>query len=447
LKQLLIHIRNAFLTNRFFLAWGLVVVAFVASFGIPVLFPFAQALLVLVVALTLVDAGLLFSRKPRFQVQRKVPRVLSLGDDSHILFRVRNRNKQLFTVTLIDEMPIQLQVRDFTQTFTLKAGEQKEIRYPLRPESRGAFLFGKAHLFAESRLGLLQRRISYPLEKEVPVYPSIIQMKRFALITSNKLLQQQGLKRLRRIGHSYEFEQIKDYVRGDDFRSINWKATGRRSKLMVNQYEDERAQQVYCLIDKSRVMKMPFAGLSLMDHAINTSLVISNVVLRKHDKAGLITFSDKIGTAIKADRKTRQLENILQALYREKEQPVEANYELLYQASRKIINGRSMIMLFTNFESTFALERVLPLLRRINRFHLLVVVFFENTEIVQFTREKAPDLEGVYTQTIARQFLAEKQKMVQTLKQYGIQSVLTPPEELSLNAVNKYLELKSRGLI
>ena len=99
---------------------------------------------------------------------------------------------------------------------------------------------------------------------------------------------------MRRIGHSYEFEQIKNYVRGDDYRSINWKATSRRGHLMVNQYEDERAQQVYNIIDKSRSMKMPFNGMSLLDYAINTSLVISNVALQKHDRAGLMTFSDKM---------------------------------------------------------------------------------------------------------------------------------------------------------
>ncbi|MBR9920110.1 MAG: DUF58 domain-containing protein [Bacteroidetes bacterium] len=447
IKKLIQHIRDTHLTNRFFWAWGGVVLFFLISFAFNWFFPVAQAALVMLIVLSLTDGGILYARKPRFQLRRKVPRVLSLGDESKVVLHIRNRNNQVFFTTLIDELPEQLQIRDFNKRLRLNPGEEKEVKYSLVPEERGSFIFGKAQLFVESRIGLLQRQIPYPLDKEVPVYPSIIQMKRFELLTSNQLLQQQGVKRLRRIGHSYEFEQIKNYVRGDDYRSINWKATGRRSKLMVNQYEDERSQQVYCLIDKSRVMRMPFGGLSLMDHAINTSLVVSNLVLKKHDKSGLITFSDKLGTAIKADRKARQLERILQALYREKDQPVEANYELLYQVSRKIINGRSLILLFTNFESTFAMERVLPILRRINRFHLLVVVFFENTEIVKFTEEPAQNLEKVYTQTIARTFLAEKQMMVNTLQQYGIQAVLTPPEELSLNTVNKYLELKSRGLI
>ena len=192
---------------------------------------------------------------------------------------------------------------------------------------------------------------------------------------------------------------------------------------------------------------MPFAELSLMDYAINASLALSNIVLRKHDKAGLITFSDVVGTTIKADNKPDQLHQILEALYREKERPLEANFELLYHIARKLVNGRSLLLLFTNFESRYAMERVLPTLRRINHLHLLVVVFFENTEIRDFADQAARNIEEIYTQTVARNFLAEKLAIAQVLQQHGIQTVLTRPEELSMNTVNKYLELKSRGLI
>ena len=184
-----------------------------------------------------------------------------------------------------------------------------------------------------------------------------------------------------------------------------------------------------------------------MDYAVNTSLAISNIILRKHDRAGLISFADKIGTVIKADKKPTQLNKILSALYKEKSGKLEADYELLYYASRKLITRRSLLLLYTNFESTFSLERVLPILRRISKFHLLVVVIFENTEIKNFVDTEVADVEGIYFQTVARKFLNEKEQMVQILKQYGIQSILTKPEDLSVNTINKYLALKSRGLI
>ena len=326
-------------------------------------------------------------------------------------------------------------------------GEEQTLKYSLRPLKRGVYQFGNILIFIRSFMGLIERRVSLKRTEDIPVYPSIIQMKNFELRAFDRVTDHKGIKKIRRLGHSYEFEQIKNYVRGDDYRSINWKASSRRAQLMVNQYEDERAQQIYNIIDKSRSMKMPFNGLSLMDYAINTSLAISNIALQKHDRAGLLTFSDKIGTTLKAEKKANQLQKILTSLYKEKERPLEANYELLYHASRKIIKGRSLLMLYTNFESTYALERVLPILRRINNIHLLVVVFFENTEIKAFAREEVKTTEGIYYQTVAQKFIAEKVQMVQKLRQYGIQAVLTKPEELSMNTINKYLELKSRGLI
>lgn len=281
----------------------------------------------------------------------------------------------------------------------------------------------------------------------VPVYPSVLQMKKFELKTLQQIAHQSGIKKIRRLGHSYEFEQIKNYVAGDDFRSLNWKASSRRAQVMVNQYEDERSQQVYCIIDKSRVMRMPFGGLTLMDHAINTCLVISNIILQKKDKAGLFSFSDKLGSTLNADNSPNQLSRILYELYREKEGKGEASYELLYYAVRKLIKGRSLLILFTNFESMFALERILPTLRLLNNLHLLVVVFFKNTEVEDFTKKEATTTEEIYHQTIAQKLMNDKLQMMQKLRQYGIQTILTRPEDLSINTINKYLELKSRGLI
>jgi len=274
-----------------------------------------------------------------------------------------------------------------------------------------------------------------------------MQMKKYELMAFASISNFQGIKKVRRLGHSYEFEQIKTYVQGDDIRSINWKATSRKNQLMVNQYEDERSQQVYSIIDKSRSMRMPFNGLSLLDYAINTSLVISNIALKKHDKTGLISFSDKMGSTVRADKGKVQLKKILQALYNEKEARLEANYELLFHAIRNIIKSRSLIFLYLNFESAYALERALPVLRRINAHHLLVVMIFENTELESFSSKKAEYIRDIYTQTIAQKMVLEKKHLAIKLRKQGIQTILTKPENLSMNTVNKYLELKAKGLI
>ncbi len=439
--------KQLFLTNRFFLLFGAVIALFVVSFPLGMLFPIAQTILVLGLILVVADILLLFNDSVKIKCRRRLPKVFSLGDDNNVELELENESTQNLKLSVIDELPIEFQKRDFEIDLDLKAKEEKKIRYQLRPLRRGEYTFGKINVFMESFLGLVQRRHQHDFPMTVPVYPSIIQMKHYELKAFDRVSHNQGIKKIRRLGHSYEFEQIKNYVKGDDYRSINWKASSRRGTLMVNQYEDERAQQVYSIIDKSRAMKMPFKGLSLMDYAINTSLVISSIVLRKHDKAGLLTFSDKIGATIKADRKANQLNMIMTALYKEKERNLEANYELLYHSARKLIKGRSLLLLYTNFESTYALERVLPILRRINNLHLVVVVFFKNTEIEEYAKQAVTNSEEIYHQTIAQKYISEKTQMVHKLRQYGIQSILTDPEELSVNTINKYLELKSRGLI
>jgi uncharacterized protein (DUF58 family) len=360
---------------------------------------------------------------------------------------LQNQSGLTLSVDVIDELPEQFQIRDFTFRVILPPFGKYETKYTLRPLVRGEYVFGRIHLYVTTTLGIIRRRISTAGESVVPVYPSIIQMKKYELKTMARTAMEYGVKKVRRIGHSYEFEHIRQYNRGDDYRSVNWKATGRRAQLMVNQYEDEKSQQVYCVIDKSRVMHMPFSGLSLLDYAVNASLVISNIVLAKQDKAGLITFAEKPKSVVKANRSKTQLKLILETLYKEKEAPVEANYESMYMAVRKLVSSRSLLFLYTNFESTYALNRVLPQLRRLNTHHLLVVVFFENTEVRTDTSSQVENLEDMYTQITAEDYTLSKVQIAQQLRQFGIFSMLTKPENLTVSTINKYLELKSRGMI
>ncbi len=441
-------IKNIHLSNRFFLILGGIAMLFAVSFALPWLLILTKGLLVGFVLAVLIDFVLLFNPSFKVKCKRILPKVFSLGDENIVRLQLDNSYAFGLNLEIIDEIPFQFQDRDFLIPINMEANSNRMVTYKLRPVERGEYEFGDVLIYAASFLGLINKRHQIEAKAMVPVYPSILQMKEMELKAFSQISNFQGIKKIRRIGHSYEFEQIKNYVKGDDYRSINWKATSRRNELMVNQYEDERSQQIYSIIDKSRVMKMPFHGLSLMDYAINSSLVISNIALKKHDKAGLITFSDKMGTTIRAERSPAQLRKIIQALYNEKERHLESNYELLFRSSRNVISGgRSLIFLYTNFESMYALERVLPLLRKINAMHLLVVIFFENTEVNDYSELESETVEDIYFRTIAKKFVAEKREIARKLRQYGIQTILTRPEDLSINSVNKYLELKARGMI
>lgn len=439
--------KQFYLSNRFFLLWLVVIVLFCLSFAFSYFFPLAQLALVGLLALTFLDIFILFFNKAKINAKRTVNTPLSLGDVNNVDILIESEYNIPVNLKVIDEIPYQFQIRDFEKSISLKGGESKLLSYALRPTKRGAYQFQNINVFIATVFGLVQRRFQVEQKQEVAVYPSILQMKKYELQLFSQTAVFQGIKKVRRLGNNNEFEQIKNYVQGDDLRTINWKATSRRGELMVNQYQDERSQQVYCIVDKSRSMKMPFEGLSLLDYAINASLVLSNIILKKGDKAGVITFSDKLGSRVASEGSGLQLRRIMDVLYKQKTRYLESNFESLYYGTRNIIKGRSLIILFTNFESNYALERNLTLLRKISQQHLLVVVFFENTEIVDVARQKSKNVKDIYIKTMAGKFALEKKKMVQELNRHGIQSILTKPQDLTVNTINKYLEIKSRGML
>jgi uncharacterized protein (DUF58 family) len=420
---------------------------FVVSFFFPALEEVSKICFQVFLVLVVLDYFFLFFFGNKATARRIISERLSNGDENKIELRIKNEFSFPVNIQIIDELPEQFQIRDFKRSAYFKSKEQQKFIYTLRPVNRGEYFFGNILLFINSLLGLLVRRITIDAEEMVPVYPSFIQLRKYDLLSGATIQSETGSKRLRKIGHSMEFEQIKEYVHGDDIRTLNWKASARKGGLMVNTYTDERSQQVYCIIDKGRLMKMPFGGLTLLDYAINSCLVLSNVCLKKQDRVGVITFSNKIGSVLAADRKAIQKENILQLLYNQKTSFKESDFEMLYMQIRNRIKHRSLVVLFTNFESLSGLKRQLDYLRSIASHHLLLVVFFENTELQQLTVSEAKDIEQVYVKTIAEKFAFEKRLIVKELMKHGILSILTSPQKLTINTINKYLELKARQAI
>lgn len=429
------------------MAVGVIISTFIISFvaGDWVVIP--KILFFLFTATTLTDIILLFRTRKGLSGHRITPEKLSNGDDNEVRIVLENFYPFTTGLTVIDEIPHQFQKRDLTFVATLAPGTSKTIQYFLRPVKRGEYSFGAVNVYVKSPIGFLSRRFRFSADTLVPVYPSYIQMRKYELLAISNRLTESGIKRIRRIGHNMEFELIKEYVAGDDFRTINWKASARKTHLMVNHFQDERSQQVYSIIDKGRVMQMPFNGMSLLDYAINASLVISNIAIRKTDKAGLLTFQDKIGTMLPASRQNKQMSQIMEVLYNQKTAYRETDFSVLHAHIRRKITQRSLLLLYTNFESIHALHRQLPYLKSLADQHLLVVIFFENTEMRSLLATPAQDLRQVYHKAIAEKLSYDKKLIVKELGKHGIQAMLTAPENLTVNTINKYLELKARGLI
>ncbi len=445
MKKIFRHIENLFLEIRWF-HWGAVLVAgFVVSFFIPALFPLFKALFYLWLGLLLFDISVLYATHG-IRAVRELPDKLSNGDENPIEIMIVNRYPFRIKTKIIDEIPVQFQKRDFLLTAGLRAGEEKHLTYHLRPVERGIYRFCRLLVFVAGPLGMASRRYVFYENAETKVYPSVIQLRKFDL-AAMAYRPDTGIKKVRRLGHTMEFEQIKDYVSGDDIRTINWKATAKRNKLMVNQYQDERSQPVYSIIDKGRVMQMPFEGMSLLDYAINAALVVSNVILKKQDKAGIFTFSHKVENRVAAGSRNTQMQLIFESLYAVETDFSESDYSILHVDIKRNLSHRSLLFLYTNFETLDGLERQLPYLKSIAKNHVLVVVFFLNTELQQYVKNPAEHISEIYGRTLAQKFLYEKQLIVKELRRNGIYALLTAPQALTSGVINQYLAFKARGVI
>ena len=440
LKSLYIH-------QRFYWYLSSIAALFLVSFWMPILFNAAWFLVTILAVLFFTDIYMLFSESKGIAARRILTEKFSNSDENPVPITIKNNYTFAIEAKIIDELPVQFQKRDFEKKIALKTAENYNFEYQLVPVERGEYHFGFLNIYISSPLKIVAKRYKFQAFEMVAVYPSYIQMKKYEFLALSNRLTEFGLKKIRRIGHTLEFEQIKNYIAGDDVRTINWKATAKRNQLMVNQFQDEKSQPIYSIIDVGRVMKMPFDQLKLLDYAINSTLAFSNIALRKNDKAGLITFAKKVDTIVAASNKKTHLNTINEALYNITTQFTDSDFGYLYALIKRKITQRSLVILYTNFEHISALKRQLPYLQAISKFHLLVVVFFENTELDQLIQDDAEDLQTIYHKTIAEKFAYEKRLIVKELENKGIYGILTKPKHLTVNVINKYLEFKAKGFI
>ncbi len=430
---------------NFYKIWAVIVLILFLGYWFQPLFVIGKYAFLIFIALSLFDYLYLYTGG-QILAHRIIPEKLSNGDQNPLVIELENQYNLPLQLRIIDEIPHQFQKRDFQIKTQLKPGENKTEKYYLKPFKRGVYEFGKLNIFITSPLKLAMLRRQFDKGKSVKVYPSFIQMRKYELLAlSNKY--HLGVRKIRRLGHTMEFEQIKEYNKGDDYRTINWKATAKHQKLMVNQYQDEKSQNIYSLIDMGRTMKMPFNQMTLLDYAINTSLAIANIALKKKDKAGLLTFEKQIHSFLKPDNNRQQLHDIFEHLYAQQTAFKETDYERLYKFVRHHIPTRSLLLLYTNFEHINSMRRQLPFLKKMAKKHLLVVIIFENTELRDIIQKEAVDSKELYHKIIAEDFDLQKRMMIKELRLHNIHTILTAPENLTTNTINKYMQLKAQGLI
>ena len=433
-----------FLPIRFYYTAMVVIVVLSLGQLWPPLFYVGALLLALFALLLVIDIALLWTRRG-ITARRHCSSRFSNGDENPVSIQVENNYRFGVKLSIIDEIPHIFQRRDVNFSMRLKAGENGTVDYTLRPTRRGVYGFGHIRAFASSPIGLLQRRFTCGEPTDVAVYPSYLMLNQYAFLAISNNLTEMGIKRIRRVGNNTEFEQIKSYVQGDDYRLINWKASARAHQLMVNVYTDERSQQIINVIDKGRIMQQAFEGMTILDYAINAALVLSYVALHRDDKAGVITFADEFNDFVKPDRGPAQMNDILECLYHQTTDFAESDYSTLVVNTNHLVGQRSLLILYTNFFDYNSMLRQLPYLRQLNSRHRLVVVFFIDNERRDFINQQPHSIRDYYEHSIAAKIDHEQTLIINTLRQYGINSLLTSPQNLSVNVINRYLEMKSRG--
>lgn len=441
------YISQFYFNTRFFLTLCALSVVWVALYILnqPVFYGYVVTAIVFTILSA--EAVFLFSSENQIAGKRILPSRFSNGDDNIYQVILENLSDRNIFVTLIDEIPAQFQRRDIKQDFEMRRGEIKTAEFSMRPVVRGEYSFGQTRVFIHSPFRTFRRRWSFGKDEMVKVYPSFLHLKKYKLTAVNERVLVSGMKKVRRIGHSMEFEQIKDYVTGDDLRSINWKATARRNKLMVNHFTDEISQQIYSVIDCGRVMKMPFNGMRLLDYAVNASLMISDIAMLKQDRAGIALINERKTTVIPAENSKKHLQVINDLLYNVTTEFGESDFETFSSYFLSRVRQRSLVLLYTNFETPGSLLRQMPYITRLAKYHLVTVVFFENTEVRKALDEPPRSVEDVLLKETILRFASEKMRIVKELEHRGIPAVLTAPESLNTDVLSKYIEFKKRGML
>lgn len=414
-----------FLRKRFFISAFILALTAVLGVWIPVLYILARIGVWALAAACIVDAALLMYCK--VEGRRIISDNLDLGEKNIIEHELNVVRGRITSADIIDELPATFRQTDPLPGYTLAY-----------PTTRGSFVLGNVYAFIRV-LGLLERRVRVVKKgNRVRVYPAFSKLREKDKQIRSRQIVSLGSHKRQMPSNQTEFQDIREYVVGDDIRTVNWKATARTGKVMVNNYEDERSQHIINIIDCGRIMHRTFNGLTLQDYAVNASLQLSYSALNvEGDCVGLSTYGPAGLRFLPAKSGERQLNSILQQLYALETEYGEGDMEGLCLMLDRKVQRRSLVVLYTDFATLESMGRQLPFLQRISRRHTLVVVSFIDRDL-----ENVSESDFSVQGSIASDLMLQKRLICDRLQRQGIHSVLTYPDSLTYSVVNKYLELR-----
>jgi uncharacterized protein (DUF58 family) len=390
-----------------------------------------------------------WSVQPRaVHAEREMEPQLSNGAPNRIRIRLRSDDPQDVRLRVRDDAPVAFDVDRRTHENVVVPGRgETAVDYFARPRHRGTFRFGDVHLRMRTQLDLAERQWRAPLEREVKVYPNLLEIRRYEISVRRGLAYDAGLRRARIPGAGTVFERLREYVQGDDPRQISWTATARRGRPITVEYEVERQQRVLILLDVGRMMASTIAGLTKLDHVVNTALMLAFVATTKGDEVGLLAYADAIAAYVPPRRGKGQFRRITEELRRLEPELTEPDHRAALAFLRQRSARRALVVLFTDLIDEDASRALLGAIVELAGSNLVLCVALADPQVGAVAASTPRSSTALYEKVVASEVVESRARVLAMLQRRGVHTIDVPAEQLTVATIQRYLELKRRALL
>ena len=389
-----------------------------------------------------VDA-LLLPRRRTIEVRRIVPGRISLSVATRIVLEVHNRGRRRLKIQLAEDLPPNMTARPERLTGLFDGGARGSLEYRLVATRRGQYELSRLFVRAIPAMGLFYRQYVLGLPDGVRVYPNLVGVRRYELMIRRGLMQAMGLARMKQVGQGSQFESLRPYAEGDPLGRVDWKATAKRSRLIVRNYQPEREQSVVVALDVGRATAGEFSGISRLDYFINATMMLAYVVLRQGDWLSLVAFSDRIESYLPRVRHMNSIERVADALYRVEPRLVESDYATACRFLGLKNRKRSLVCLMTDVINREANADIIAYMGRFARRHLPLVVTLKDPEVQAAAAKPLWAGPDPYTKAMALDVLAARAEALKAMRHGGVGVLEVEPGALSPDLINRYILIKS----
>jgi len=374
-----------------------------------------------------------------FEIGREMDKKLSLNLWNNVYLTVKNPAKTPLIITIRDSIPESFETDREIITFKVDAEKSNTVSYRVKPKKRGEYTFLDLHLRYAGVLGLCVKTKTINVTGKVKVYPNLEDMRNKSLIIASRRKLTIGLQKIRRLGIGTEFESIRDYTPADDYRHINWNVTARESRLFVNQYEPERNQHVYLMIDTSRVMAEEIDGISRLDYAVNTAFLVAETILYRGDNIGLIAFDSKIHRLVKTGKGMQHFQKLADSMYNIEVNEAAADYDLAFSTLQRTQNRRSLVLLFTNPAGIEQAREIVTAWQSYAPGHKVIVLTISNPALINEAVRKINKPDDAFIKSAAVKLIDDRRRTFSIMEMSGIPVLESAPDSFAVEAVNRSL--------